>query len=180
MCIKFILCDTTKVQNTLSNSLFLSLSLREVYRTQRHIQSTTKKCRLPLGAALVLAWETWHDLGSNRRLDDAFDYPYDFYMWHCVSVCACVVVTVWESTRDAAWRAILTLPGQRRRLLLLPCAVSATIVGRYRVRPCGQQLELEHFQCALAPGQQQRPQSGAGQQMLREVRDSCEQQLSAG
>lgn len=27
MCIKCILCETTKVQNTLSNSLFLSLSL---------------------------------------------------------------------------------------------------------------------------------------------------------
>lgn len=97
-----------------------------------------------------------------------------------MSVCVCVVVTVCESVRDAAWRAILTLPDQRRRLLLLPSAFAATILGRYRVRPCGQQLELEHFQCALAPGQQQRPQSSASQQMLREVRNSCEQQLSAG
>lgn len=88
---------------------------------------------------------------------------------NCVCVCACVrvVVTVCEYVRDAAWRAVLTIPGQR----LLPFGFVAAVAGRSRMRPCGQQLE--RFQCVLAPGQ--RSQSGASQQMLREIRDTREQ-----
>lgn len=93
MCIKCILCETTKVQNTLSNSLFLSLSLSpgSIQNITSYIKYN-KKVSLALGCCFsfgmrIMTWswlepQTWWRIRLPVRL---------LYvtLYECVSVCSC-------------------------------------------------------------------------------------------